>query len=84
MATRTTKVPKTVPSQPVDKPREAPPAAVAAPVNPRPVTEDIRRRAYQRWEAAGRPPGDGIKFWLEAEQELLRVKKSVSQPNTPP
>ena len=36
-----------------------------------PVTEDdIRLRAYRNWEAAGRPDGDGVGFWLEAEQEL--------------
>ncbi len=33
--------------------------------------EDIRLRAYQRWEAAGKPAGDGIQFWLEAEQEQV-------------
>ncbi len=37
--------------------------------------EDIRLCAYQKWEAAGRPTGDGIQFWLEAEQELVKRKK---------
>jgi hypothetical protein len=32
--------------------------------------EAIRRLAYAKWEAAGRPPGDGVPFWLEAEREL--------------
>jgi len=32
--------------------------------------EDIRRRAYLLWEAAGRPPRDGTIFWRQAEQEL--------------
>jgi cold shock CspA family protein/ribosome-associated translation inhibitor RaiA len=32
--------------------------------------EAVRQRAYARWEAAGRPAGDGIDFWLAAEQEL--------------
>jgi hypothetical protein len=32
--------------------------------------EDIRLRAYFKWEAAGRPDGDGVLFWLEAEKEL--------------
>jgi hypothetical protein len=36
------------------------------------VSEDaIRLCAYQKWEAAGKPEGDGIQFWREAEQELL-------------
>jgi len=32
--------------------------------------EDIRLRAYRKWESAGKPTGDGIRFWLDAEQEL--------------
>ena len=34
--------------------------------------DDIRLRAYRKWEAAGQPPGDGVRFWLEAERELTR------------
>ena len=35
------------------------------------VTEEqIRHLAYRKWEAAGRPEGDGVHFWLQAEQEL--------------
>lgn len=30
----------------------------------------IRALAYQKWEAAGCPEGDGTEFWLEAEQEI--------------
>ena len=29
----------------------------------------IRRLAYQKWEAAGCPAGDGTEFWLDAEHE---------------
>jgi hypothetical protein len=36
--------------------------------------QEIRVRAYQKWEAAGKPRGNDLKFWLEAEQELLRSK----------
>ncbi|HEX4612108.1 MAG TPA: DUF2934 domain-containing protein [Urbifossiella sp.] len=32
--------------------------------------EHIRTRAYQLWEAAGRPEGDGAEFWHRAEREL--------------
>jgi len=35
------------------------------------LDEDIRFCAYQKWEAAGKPTGDGIQFWLEAEQDLV-------------
>ena len=38
--------------------------------------EKIRLRAYQRWEAAGKPNGDGTHFWLEAEQELAAGGKN--------
>jgi hypothetical protein len=31
---------------------------------------DIRDRAYEKWVAAGMPPGDSARFWLEAEQEM--------------
>jgi Protein of unknown function (DUF2934) len=34
--------------------------------------ESIRLCAYRRWENAGKPIGDGMQFWLEAEQELAR------------
>lgn len=37
------------------------------------VADDaIRLCAYQKWEAAGKPGGDGIQFWLAAEKELAR------------
>jgi hypothetical protein len=34
----------------------------------------IRLRAFQKWEAAGKPGGDSVKFWLEAEREVLQAK----------
>lgn len=37
-----------------------------------PIEEAVRIGAYYRWDAAGRPAGDGVRFWLEAEQELLQ------------
>jgi hypothetical protein len=44
----------------------------AKPAAAAPVTDDdaVRLAAYRRWEAAGRPPGDGMEFWLAAEREL--------------
>ncbi|HLN32252.1 MAG TPA: DUF2934 domain-containing protein [Gemmataceae bacterium] len=33
---------------------------------------DIRARAHQKWQEAGKPDGDNSRFWLEAEQELLQ------------
>ncbi len=40
--------------------------------------EAIRLCAYQKWEAAGQPTGDGVQFWLEAEQELVEGKNENS------
>jgi Protein of unknown function (DUF2934) len=37
-------------------------------------TEDIRLCAYRKWESAGKPTGDAIRFWLEAEVELVQGK----------
>jgi hypothetical protein len=35
------------------------------------VPEDaIRLSAYFKWVVAGRPEGDGVNFWLDAEAEL--------------
>jgi hypothetical protein len=30
----------------------------------------IRTRAHALWDQAGRPDGDGVEYWLRAEQEL--------------
>jgi ribosome-associated translation inhibitor RaiA len=45
----------------------APPGAALLP-----CLEAIRVRAYECWEAAGRPEGDGVRFWLEAERGLMQ------------
>lgn len=35
-----------------------------------PQPGDVRVRAYFLWEAAGRPIGNEMHFWLTAEDEL--------------
>lgn len=32
--------------------------------------EDVRRRAYELWEAEGQPEGSHDRHWLQAEREL--------------
>jgi hypothetical protein len=32
--------------------------------------ERIRARAYELWEQAGSPDGDGTHFWYQAEHEI--------------
>jgi hypothetical protein len=47
------------------------PTAAGNPHNGQCVSvEAVRLTAYQKWEAAGKPGGDGVRFWLEAEREL--------------
>jgi hypothetical protein len=33
--------------------------------------ERIRCLAHEKWRAAGSPCGDGVEFWLAAEQEIV-------------
>lgn len=35
-----------------------------------PDPELVRLRAYYKWVDAGRPEGDGTRYWLAAEEEL--------------
>ena len=35
------------------------------------MIERIRERAYQLWEADGRPDGDGQDYWERAENEVV-------------
>jgi hypothetical protein len=54
------------------------PAAACGPIFQRRrciTLDDIRYRAYLKWEAAGKPDGDSTHFWLEAEAELLKEKQ---------
>ena len=36
------------------------------------IQEDIQLCAFYKWEAAGKPSGNDVPFWLEAEQEVTR------------
>lgn len=41
-------------------------------------TDHIRSRAYEIWEAAGRPHGHDLAHWLQAEAELAESKAPPS------
>ena len=69
--------------RPRTRPAAAPPRQTALSVQPeislqpdQPVYEHgalddvIRTRAYFLWEQAGRPGGDGARFWLAAQREI--------------
>jgi hypothetical protein len=67
---------KSAPATPSREPQvgqtPAPASGPPAPNGKTVCEEDIRLCAYCKWEAAGRPGGDGVSFWLEAEKELLQ------------
>ena len=67
---------KTLGKKRVLKPLANVPAAPILRIDPgrngKPTADDIRMRAYEKWEAAGCPTGDGVQFWLQAERELLQ------------
>jgi hypothetical protein len=44
-----------------------------------PNESHIRDTAYFKWEKAGRPPGDGFSFWLQAEQEMNAIAGLVAE-----
>src|SRR5262245_40343494 len=74
--TRTTPTPPPTPAgkTPPPIPTGKVASTIPSPKNPTASDEEIRVRAYQKWQAAGCPDGDGTKFWLEAERELRRGK----------
>jgi hypothetical protein len=45
--------------------------------------QDVRERAYQLWEARGRPEGGAIEDWLNAEGQLKAELDAVSSPLEP-
>jgi hypothetical protein len=67
-------------AEPVHEKRATAPTDTTAPaVEPSTSTaahdrETIGSRAYFLWERAGRPWGDGVEFWLQAERELTHPK----------
>jgi hypothetical protein len=45
-----------------------------------PTDEEVRARAHQLWEEAGKPEGREHEFWYQAEREL---QHNHAQPNQP-
>ena len=62
----------TTPAAARSNPAEAANATRLQPPRPdgAPTEDAIRARAYAMWQQAGEPHGDGVEFWLRAEQEL--------------
>lgn len=74
MSTRVARVSKSKTGRVASKPEEVKLASSTSPAGLPLSVEEIRLRAYQNWETAGKPPGDGVQFWLEAEHMLLPGK----------
>jgi len=39
--------------------------------------QEVRELAYHKWELAGRPLGDGLAFWFQAENELKSLEQEL-------
>jgi hypothetical protein len=48
-----------------------------------PSEEEIRTRAHELWELAGKPDGKEEHFWMEAERELreARLRHELKTPD---
>jgi hypothetical protein len=49
-----------------------------------PTDDQIRNRAHQLWEQAGKPEGREDEFWHQAEQELQAMDDSRETAIEPP
>lgn len=45
-------------------------------IDDKPTYEAVQRLAYSLWQKAGRPLNQDIAFWLQAEKELLHLKRN--------
>jgi len=55
-------------------------AASASNQQPTDVCEEaIRTLAHEKWELAGCPAGDGVEFWLDAEQEVNQERSKSNR-----
>lgn len=71
MSIQTASSPNPVSSKPTSKAKAVPTAPKAQFQRRETVPEEvIRLRAYEKWESAGKPSGDSLRFWFEAEREL--------------
>jgi hypothetical protein len=48
-----------------------------------PTEDEIRTRALELWEEAGRPDGEMERFWYAAKQELLQESGDGPPPRCP-
>jgi hypothetical protein len=46
-----------------------------------PSSDAISRRAYELWEQEGRPEGNDMRHWLQAEKELGGSRSASTEPS---
>ncbi len=51
-------------------------AEPAAPKLPAPTKSEIASRAYELYAESGHQPGRDVEFWLEAERQLQRGRRT--------
>ena len=75
---RAPRSPAPTPASARTNPADAASATRLQPSRPEGVPQEdaIRARAYALWQQAGEPDGDGVEFWLRAEQELRNPRES--------
>lgn len=39
--------------------------------------QEIRQTAYRKWEQAGKPEGQEMEFWLDAEREMEENQRAA-------
>ncbi len=74
MTTEVAEAPSQAPAKKNEKPKREQSVTATTPASPPVSVEAIRMCAYLKWEAAGKPQGDGCRFWFEAERELRQKK----------
>jgi hypothetical protein len=48
-----------------------------------PTEDQIRARAYELWEQAGKPDNRGLEFWHQAEKEMKEMESLREIANEP-
>ena len=48
------------------------------------MEQQIRRRAYELWVAAGKPEGSSLRFWKEAEAQVIAEATPDADPESGP
>jgi hypothetical protein len=56
--------------------KNSPAEKIPTPENQMTYDQEVNRRAYELWEAAGGQHADDLRHWLEAEREVKARRQS--------